>query len=70
VLAGDFNVREATSRALPELRSWGFSGGGSGVDHVYARGLPLGPVVRWDDERRRVHGRLLSDHAPLEVTIG
>lgn len=69
VLAGDFNVRAATSRALPELRSWGFAGGGAGVDHVYARGPALGPVVRWDDGRRRVGGRLLSDHAPLEVTI-
>jgi endonuclease/exonuclease/phosphatase family metal-dependent hydrolase len=70
VLAGDFNVREATSRALRELRAWGFAGGGSGVDHVYARGVALGPVVRWDDERRRLHGTLLSDHTPLEVTIG
>jgi hypothetical protein len=70
VLAGDFNVRTATSRALPELRAWGFTGGGGGVDHVYARGVVLGPVARWDDARRRVGGRLLSDHAPLEVTIG
>lgn len=69
ILAGDFNVREGVSRALPELEAWGFAGGGSGVDHVYARGAALGPVVRWDDARRRVEGRLLSDHAPLEVTI-
>lgn len=70
VLAGDYNVREGTSRALPELRTWGFAGGGTVVDHILARGVPIGPVARWDDERRRVDGRLLSDHAPLEVTIG
>ena len=28
-----------------------------------------GPAHRWPDERRRVDGRLLSDHAPVEVTI-
>jgi endonuclease/exonuclease/phosphatase family metal-dependent hydrolase len=70
VLAGDFNLRAASSRALPELRSWGYEGGGTVVDHVYARGIAIGPVVPWPDERRRLEGRLLSDHAPLEVTIG
>ena len=28
-----------------------------------------GHVQRWPDERRRFEGRLLSDHAPVEVTI-
>ena len=28
-----------------------------------------GHAHRWPDERRRVDGRLLSDHAPVEVTI-
>lgn len=70
VLAGDYNVRTAASRALPELADWGFTGGGTVVDHILARGVPIGEVVRWDDDRRRVEGRLLSDHAPLEVTIG
>jgi hypothetical protein len=70
VLAGDYNVRAEASRALPELAGWGFTGGGTVVDHILARGVPTGPVVRWDDDRRRAGGRLLSDHAPLEVTIG
>jgi endonuclease/exonuclease/phosphatase family metal-dependent hydrolase len=70
VLAGDFNLRAATSRAVPELAEWGFRrAGGSVVDHVLVRGLATGAVERWPDERRRVAGRLLSDHAPLEVTI-
>jgi endonuclease/exonuclease/phosphatase family metal-dependent hydrolase len=70
VLAGDLNVRAASSRALPELAAWGFRhAGGSVVDHVLVRGLETGPVVRWADGRRTLDGRLLSDHAPLEVTI-
>ena len=70
VLAGDYNVREGSSRALPELAAWGFSGGGAGVDHVLVRGARASSVRPWPEERRRLGGRLLSDHAPLEVTIG
>lgn len=70
VLAGDYNVRASSSQALPELADWGFEGGGTTVDHVLARRIPIGPVACWDDDRRRIGGRLLSDHAPLEVTIG
>jgi endonuclease/exonuclease/phosphatase family metal-dependent hydrolase len=70
VLAGDFNVRVASSRALPELAAWGYRRvGGAVVDHVLVRGLETGPLVRWPDARRTLEGRLLSDHAPLEVTI-
>jgi hypothetical protein len=70
VLAGDFNVRVASSRALPELATWGYRRvGGAVVDHILVRGLATGEVVRWRDERRTLDGRLLSDHAPLEVTI-
>jgi endonuclease/exonuclease/phosphatase family metal-dependent hydrolase len=64
-LAGDFNLR------APDLTEWGFeSAGGADVDHVLLRGLSSGPVERWPEERRTLDGRLLSDHAPLEVTIG
>ena len=69
LLGGDLNVRAASSRALPELATWGFTGGGAVVDHLLVRGAAHGKVVRWADDRRRVDGRLLSDHAPLEVTI-
>lgn len=67
VLAGDFNV--ARGRSLDELTSWGFSTPGPGVDHVLVRGAAAGPEVRWPEERRRVDGLLLSDHAPVEVTV-
>ena len=71
VLAGDFNVRTARSRTLADLAGpeWGFSGDAPGIDHILVRGAHATTVHRWPDDRRRLHGRLLSDHAPVEVTI-
>lgn len=69
ILAGDFNLTLQSSQVLPRLLEpdWGFSGATPrGIDHVLSRGLELGPAERWPEERRRVGGRLLSDHAPVE----
>ena len=60
ILAGDFNLR-------PELD--GFVAAGPGIDHVLVRGAPAGPLEVWPVERRTVAGRVLSDHAPVEVTV-
>jgi len=70
-LCGDFNVTAARSRTLSDLCSadWGFDGPGSGIDHVLVRGARVSEPVRWPDERRTADGRLLSDHAPVDVTI-
>ena len=67
VLAGDFNVERG--RAFDELAAWGFSKPGPGIDHVLVRGVAAGPEVRWPDDRRRIGGLLVSDHAPVEVTV-
>jgi len=71
ILAGDLNARAGRSWTLRELGrpAWGFAGAGPGVDHVLVRGASTGPVTRWPDERRRLDGLLLSDHAPVEVEI-
>jgi endonuclease/exonuclease/phosphatase family metal-dependent hydrolase len=69
VLAGDLNVRPERSRALAELRAWGFSAAGPGIDHVLVRGAAASPEERWPEERRRIGGALVSDHAPVEVRI-
>jgi endonuclease/exonuclease/phosphatase family metal-dependent hydrolase len=71
VLAGDFNVIREHSKTLELLASpqWGFSRPISGIDQILVRGAKAGHVKRWPDERRRFEGRLLSDHAPAEVTI-
>ncbi len=69
VLAGDFNIGVTFSRTLADLTSeeWGFDGPTpSGIDHVLVRGLRAGPPMRWERERRVLHGRLLSDHAPVD----
>lgn len=70
VLAGDFNLT-AAAPAVRELTSgsWGFSAAGPGIDHVLVRGADAGELRRWPSERRRYDGRLLSDHAPVEVEI-
>ena len=72
VLGGDFNVTVVSSPTLRALSGseWGFSAAGPGLDHALVRGLPLArPEERWPDERRVVEGRLLSDHAPVEVEL-
>jgi endonuclease/exonuclease/phosphatase family metal-dependent hydrolase len=69
LLSGDFNLTLRNSRVLPKLLTaeWGFDGATpTGIDHVLSRGLALGPPLRVPDERRRLDGRLLSDHAPVE----
>ncbi|HEX6662796.1 MAG TPA: endonuclease/exonuclease/phosphatase family protein [Gaiellaceae bacterium] len=69
VLAGDFNIGVTVSQTLADLTSeeWGFEGPtSSGIDHVLVRGLRAGPPVRWGQGRRALHGRLLSDHAPVD----
>ena len=72
VLAGDFNVIRERSTTLEQLAGpdWGFTKPISWIDQVLVRGAPSGHARRWPDERRRREGKLLSDHAPVEVTIG
>ena len=72
ILAGDFNVSAGRSRTLADLTSdeWSFSEPGPGIDHVLVRGAPSTPPSRWPRERRRLDGRVLSDHAPVEVQVG
>lgn len=57
VLAGDFNFRDPS---LP----------GPNIDHIVVAGIEHGPLVAWPEARRSQNGAVLSDHAPVEVTIG
>lgn len=57
VLAGDFNLID------PELP-------GPNIDHIVVDGLAHGPLEVWPVKRRRHNRFVLSDHAPVEVTIG
>ena len=62
VLCGDFNVRRMT---VP-----GFTSPIPGIDQILVRGLEFERRPHaWPLDRRRVDGRLLSDHAPVEAVI-
>jgi endonuclease/exonuclease/phosphatase family metal-dependent hydrolase len=62
VVCGDFNVR---ATGLP-----GFTPPIRGIDQIVVRGLRFErEPVPWPAERRRIDGRLLSDHAPVEAVI-
>jgi endonuclease/exonuclease/phosphatase family metal-dependent hydrolase len=65
VLAGDFNL---LAEHLAELPGW--SELGDGIDHVLVRGLVASRLTTWPEERRRQNGVVLSDHAPVELTVG
>jgi endonuclease/exonuclease/phosphatase family metal-dependent hydrolase len=71
ILAGDFNVTAETSRTLDDLLGpeWGFSAPGPAVNHILVRGARPEAPRTWPVDRRRVGGRVLSDHAPVEVRI-
>ena len=71
VLAGDFNVPAARSATQAELTSeeWGFSEPAEGIDQILVRGASVEGVTRWPAERRRVDGRVLSDHTPVEARV-
>lgn len=64
VLAGDVNLR-------PPYDLAGFSEPlADSIDQILVRGLSSSAPVAWPSERRRIDGRLLSDHAPVEVRVG
>ncbi|HXY16823.1 MAG TPA: endonuclease/exonuclease/phosphatase family protein [Gaiellaceae bacterium] len=70
VLCGDGNVAPTAGGVYDELRARGFSLPAPGIDQVLARGLAATVPSVWPEERRRVDGRLLSDHAPVELQLG
>jgi endonuclease/exonuclease/phosphatase (EEP) superfamily protein YafD len=70
VICGDTNVPAARSRTMQDLAARGYSAPGPGIDQVLVRGLPCGESATWPEERRRLDGRLVSDHAPVEVSAG
>jgi endonuclease/exonuclease/phosphatase family metal-dependent hydrolase len=70
VLCGDVNVLPTRSRALADLAAAGWTASAPGIDQVLVRGIGAAPVSVWPEERRRVDGTLLSDHAPVEAVVG
>jgi endonuclease/exonuclease/phosphatase family metal-dependent hydrolase len=73
IFAGDFNVTLEQSKTIaalldapPESR---WSAAGPNIDHVLVRGAKTSAVRVWPDEDRRYGGKLLSDHAPVEIDL-
>jgi endonuclease/exonuclease/phosphatase family metal-dependent hydrolase len=64
VVAGDVNLRPPYA-----LDGWSEPLAGS-IDQILVRGLPSTPPVAWPEERRRIAAGVLSDHAPVELTVG
>jgi endonuclease/exonuclease/phosphatase family metal-dependent hydrolase len=71
LVAGDANLRPGEGAVYDQLRSLGFSAPLAGsIDQIVVRGIASTPPAAWPAEQRRVDGRLLSDHAPVELTVG
>jgi endonuclease/exonuclease/phosphatase family metal-dependent hydrolase len=71
ILAGDVNLRPGEGGTYAHLSSLGFSAPLEGsIDQIFVRGLPSTSPTAWPAERRSVRGRILSDHAPVELTVG
>ena len=70
VLCGDLNLRPGEGATYDELEARGFSAPAPGIDQILVRGPAATPPLVWPEERRRIDGRLLSDHAPVELTVG
>ncbi len=70
ILCGDVNLRPGQGRTYGELLAWGFSEPAPGIDQILLRGVSSAPPFVWPEERRRAGGRLLSDHAPVELHVG
>jgi endonuclease/exonuclease/phosphatase family metal-dependent hydrolase len=70
LICGDVNLEPERSRTLADLRERGWSKPASGIDQVLVRGAPASRPEPWPPDRRRLDGRLLSDHAPVEALVG
>jgi endonuclease/exonuclease/phosphatase family metal-dependent hydrolase len=68
VLGGDFNIKRESSETLAGLGESWFDVG-PGIDHVLVRGVDEASGRVWPPKEREFGGRLLSDHAPVEVSL-
>jgi endonuclease/exonuclease/phosphatase family metal-dependent hydrolase len=71
ILAGDANIVPGPGDIYGELEHWGFSQPlAASIDQILVRDATSTRPEAWPEERRRVGGRLLSDHAPVELRVG
>jgi endonuclease/exonuclease/phosphatase family metal-dependent hydrolase len=69
ILAGDVNVTPERSKVLPNLGPGFSSPVPASIDQILVRGAESSTSRVWAEEERRYGSKLLSDHAPVELTI-
>jgi endonuclease/exonuclease/phosphatase family metal-dependent hydrolase len=73
ILAGDFNITRDASATIKTLLEAAvesrWTDSGPQIDQVFVRGAPPRSVRVWPDDEREYRGRLLSDHAPVDVDL-
>jgi endonuclease/exonuclease/phosphatase family metal-dependent hydrolase len=73
IAAGDFNITADRSEIIQELlnapRESRWTAATTGIDNVLLRRAAATSVRLWTDDERTYKGRILSDHAPLEVVV-
>jgi Endonuclease/Exonuclease/phosphatase family len=73
IMAGDFNITREASATMKGLMEapvesrWSQSG--PQIDHVLVRGAVVRSGRVWPESERAYNGRLLSDHAPVDVEL-
>jgi endonuclease/exonuclease/phosphatase family metal-dependent hydrolase len=73
IVGGDFNVLPEASSTVRELveapieSRWRHAG--TGIDQFLMRRAIATSTLIWPDERRTLNGKLLSDHAPVEIDV-
>jgi endonuclease/exonuclease/phosphatase family metal-dependent hydrolase len=71
IIAGDANLKPGEGETYGRLANARFSAPLAGsIDQILVRGLASTPPTAWPEARRRVGARLLSDHAPVELSVG
>ncbi len=73
IFAGDFNTtldESETMRDLTTRLDERYSTPGPSIDHILVRGDTASAIRVWPDDDRMLDGKLLSDHAPIELQIG
>jgi endonuclease/exonuclease/phosphatase family metal-dependent hydrolase len=72
VFAGDFNTtleHSSTLQALTTREYEPYSPPSTTIDHVLVRGGRASEVRVWSEDDRSYDGKLLSDHAPIEIQL-
>ncbi|HWB22419.1 MAG TPA: endonuclease/exonuclease/phosphatase family protein [Gaiellaceae bacterium] len=69
ILAGDFNVTPERSSVIPALTPPFSAAFPNSIDQILVRGAQVETARVWPEDDRSFGHRLLSDHAPLEVTL-